>query len=144
MSANFSKRNKNSTTIDRAFTRFKIAGYELILSVMKELMQSAMEFALREHDERHQHHLEMGDGYGWALWHQGTLVAYNITSGSGELSGDAMGKLMDRTARTRDWYGVLLADMKPSHYFAVDYENDMLTATANMSKTAFQRFFKPA
>lgn len=143
MSGRFKQENERK--IMQAFERFKANSYERVLVVLKDLMQEAMEFALKTHDERHRNHLEMGDGYGWALWHRGTLVAYDIAAINSEISGDAFEKLMAISPyqhRGR-WFGVLLADMQPSHYFAVDYENDILNQTAQMSSEKFRQFFKP-
>ncbi len=135
---------KNSEKIDGAFSRFRAAKDEVIRRGMYKLLEEAVQYALMMHDERHQKHVEMGDTYGWMLVHNGAIEEVAVVAAPGE-QGDAADGLKSKASELpkNGWAGIVMAGMRPSSYFAVSYEEDILSTTAGYLKwNGFNKYFR--
>lgn len=132
----------NDKTIERAFARL-LSGERLSAErAMTDCLRAAVGHALEAHDERHRAHVESGDTYGWVLFHDGVAVGIEVHAG-GEAIGDVTERLLRMEGRVRrtGWVGVVMAGMRPSSFFSVDYEMDVMHDAAAMTARTFaQRF----
>lgn len=134
--------SRNNAVINRAFTRLKANKDRVIEAGMKDLLENAMLYAIGAHDHDHWFHKSTADTYGWILLHDGKGVAHNVNEGRhGE--GNAYGDLMavSRLVSQKGWVGVLLAYMGEPMYFVVEYEEEILAQTANITRENFNLFF---
>lgn len=134
--------SRNDAVINRAFKRLKSNKDRVIEAGMKDLLDNAMLYAIGAHDHDHWFHKSTADTYGWILLHDGRDVAHNVNEGRhGE--GNALGDLMavSRLVSQKGWVGVLLAYMGEPMYFVVEYEENILAQTANVTKENFKLFF---
>lgn len=136
-------RTHNDRTIENAFERLSGTSAKAVEDGMRRLLDEAMMFALQIHDAEHRKHIEAGDSYGWALWHDGSVVDTRVRakSGSTEASVDTELRTMQPPSQS-GWCGVIMAGMTPKYWFSIDYENDILNMTADEVKDNFHKYFK--
>ena len=134
---------KNEKTINAAFRRLQVRAFDRCREGMIRILREAVVYALEIHDMGHQRHLETGDSYGWGLWHNGKLIEISVTAKEGPVEGDTNLMLSAYPVPSLGWVGVVMAGMKPQYYFATQYENEILTATAQMVLSNFLYFFQP-
>lgn len=140
---------QNERTIDRAFRRMVDNKDMVIEKKMIELLQNAVYFALRSHDETHDMHINMGDSYGWVLLHDGKAVRHEITAGGDaevEARSNAYTELMSvsREVPQVGWVGIILAGMHKDvpPYFEVDYEIGILQETFDHTTNKAMQYVK--
>ena len=119
----------------------------VIENALVQMMDNAVLYALRSHDENHRMHIEMGDSYGWVILHDGNAVKHKVTEGKGQPAGNAYASMM-RIARDvagPGWIGIVVAGMNSSRpmYFAVDYEMGILYETIDHTEQTGLNRFKP-
>lgn len=134
--------SRNNAVIGKAFSRLSKSKDSVIEKGMKDLLESAMLYAIGAHDQNHWFHKSTADTYGWMLLHDGVGVAHKVNEGRhGE--GQAYASLMavSREVPQKGWVGVLLAYMGKPMYFVVEYEEEILWATRNVTKENFRLFF---
>lgn len=136
-------RKENKATIKSAFKAFRQSANEQFKMGMRNLLEAAVEYALVNHDERHQSHLKAGDSYGWILYHNGRQVGIHIISKGSEIKGNTKTEIKDIPVPKDGWVGVVMAGMVPESYFAVDYEEQILALTADDIRANYKRYFKP-
>lgn len=140
----------NNRTIDKAFKRLVLNKDKIVEAGMKRLMAYAMDYALSSHDHVHWGHRTTGDSYGWALVHNGSIVALNINAGHhGEGEAERQLRQAVGSVSSSGWVGILLAslrvenDRNSSILFNIDYELDLLNATQDEIRDYFTQYFKP-
>lgn len=131
----------NSNRIRKAFERILFRKDTEIENALRTVLDKAVPFALQAHDEFHQHHLDMGDTYGWMIAHDGEIIDMKTFSGRYE-EGDIRYQLETCDIPQKGWVGVVMAGMQPSSYFAVDYEVSVLDDTIEMTKPLFRSLFR--
>lgn len=133
----------NRKVIRSAFKRLTLSKNDIIRNGMERFLDDAVDYALNAHDERHQHHIEFGDSYGWILFHNGEKVSMNINSGT-ESKSSVSAKLESlRDSMPKEgWIGVLMATMHPFKYYVVSYEMDILNKTIDWSKKGLMSYFR--
>ena len=118
-------RNTNDKTIENAFARLSGSYGKSVQEGMRRMLDMGMEYALLSHDQQHRKHVENGDSYGWAMWHDGSVVETRV-----------------RPPSSSGWCGVIMAAMQPRYWFSLDYENDILNMTAAELRANFHKYFK--
>lgn len=139
---------KNEKTIENAFRRFVESEYRALIGGMKALLDAAVVFALRRHEERYLHsHLETGDSYGWAIGRQGQCVAIKVTAWT-DLPNTEEGieaklrSMVESLSSNKNKYiGVVMAGMKPAEYYNIEFEEEILDETMLMVEGDFDRYF---
>lgn len=134
----------NDKTIECAFARLLSSERSSAERAMTDCLRAAVSHALEAHDSRHRAHVESGDTYGWVLVHDGVAVDIEVHAG-GAAIGDVTDRLLRMEGRVRrtGWVGVVMAGMRPSSFFSVEYEMDVLHDAAAMTKRTFaQRFIR--
>ena len=71
-------RNTNDKTIENAFARLSGSYGKSVQEGMRRMLDMGMEYALLSHDQQHRKHVENGDSYGWAMWHDGSVVETRV------------------------------------------------------------------
>lgn len=133
---------ENDKIIENAFSRLAATEDELITSGLRKMLKDGMNIALQLHDAEHLHHIEMGDSYGWILWHNGDVVDMEVKAKH------HTGSSVEWQMRTipavvkEGWCGAIVAGMLPTHYFAYDYEIGILETTIDLVKENFHYYFK--
>jgi hypothetical protein len=140
---------KNSKVIENAFKRFATTEASAVISGMKSLLDAAVTYALKIHEERSLHnHLERGDSYGWALGVQGQCVAIKITEWE-DLPDTDIG-IKDKikeivenysAGKKNKYVGIVMAGMKPKEIYNFEFEEEILDDTMNMITGDFDRYF---
>ena len=140
---------RNERTIRKAFEGFMNNERQFMISGMKGLLDAAVIFALRIHQEKYLHnHLETGDSYGWALGYRGQCIAIKVNTWDDLPTTDAQitSDLMDivcRFSSNKDNYvGVVMAGMEPVEYYNVNMELEVLGDTINFVEGDFERYFQ--
>ena len=113
---------------------------------MEKSLDSAVKYALAIHKQRGLHsHLELGDSYGWMLLHDGVIKSTRVWEGKKDVARGnvtlSFNSLADKAPK-KGWIGVVVAGMKPAHYFIVDYEIDILNETIAMTRDNFLKYFR--
>lgn len=140
---------KNNKTIEDAFKRLAATEHFGVLSGMKALLDAAVVFALKVHEERYLHnHLETGDTYGWALGYQGQCAAIKLTTWEDLPDPEVMSiretltnMVIKLSSKKTKYVGVVMAGMSPASYFNVDIEDEVLETTKHMVESDFERYF---
>lgn len=136
----------NERVISRAFARLQKNRDRVAEAGLRDLLESAMLYALGEHDNRHWLHKSTANSYGWCILHDGHAVAHKVNEGR-HGDGNAFSDMMNASREVPQvgWVGILLASMQGDRpmYFAVDYEMSLLHETVNVTKANFGTFFKP-
>ena len=134
--------SRNESVINKAFSRLSKNKDKVIEKGMKDLLENAMLYAIGAHDHNHWFHKSTADTYGWMLLHDGVGVAHNVNEGRhGEGAAYAGLMAVSREVPQTGWVGVLLAYMGEPMYFVVEYEDEILTETRNVTKENFGLFF---
>lgn len=133
----------NEETIKNAFKVLRKSANDQFGMGMRDLLEAAVEYALVNHDERHQSHLKAGDSYGWILYLDGKQVGIHIISKGNEIKGNTRSEIKGIPVPKNGWVGVVMAGMVPESYFAVDYEEQILALTADDIRSNYKRYFKP-
>ena len=114
---------------------------------LEQMLEDAVLYALRSHDENHRMHIEMGDSYGWVILHDGEAVRHKVTEGKGQPAGNAYASMMRiaREVARPGWIGIVVAGMNSSKplYFEVDYEMGILYETIDHTEKKAISYFKP-
>ena len=139
---------KNEKTIENAFRRFAESEYRALIGGMKALLDAAVVYALRRHEERYLHsHLVTGDSYGWAIGRQGQCVAIKVTAWD-DLPTTAEGiekklraMVENQSSNKNRYIGVVMAGMKPAEYYNIEFEEEILDETIIMVSSDFDRYF---
>lgn len=136
-------RNTNDKTIENSFARLSGSYGKSVQEGMRRMLDMGMEYALLSHDQQHRKHVENGDSYGWAMWHDGSVVETRVRAKSGkeEASVDSGLRTM-KPPSSSGWCGVIMAAMQPRYWFSLDYENDILNMTAAELRANFHKYFK--
>ena len=141
---------ENNRKIDKAFQRLVLQKDEIIKAGMLRLMDDAMAYAISIHDSTHWGHRSTGDSYGWALVHNGGIVALKVNTGHhGEGEAERQLRQAVGSVRSTGWVGILLAslrvenDRQSSILFQIDYEIGVLNFTQDEIKDYFTNYFKP-
>lgn len=141
MATTTENKTANSRVIKAAFARLKAGEQSTVEAGMKSLLQEAMEYAIRTHDEKHPNHVQGKGDYGWVLMHDGRQIA--IRTNAPDNSGPARAQL-EKVAQSQGggsgWHGFLLAYMLG--YYSVDYEMNILYDTSAEIAVRFRQFFK--
>lgn len=139
---------KNAKTIENAFKRLASNEAFAITDGLKNLMDAAVKYALKVHEERYLYnHLETGDSYGWAVGRQGQCIAIKVTQWDDLPSTDA--KITDKlrtmaenaSSNKNKYVGIVMAGMKPTGFYNFEIEEDVLDDTMNMIGGDFDRYF---
>jgi len=142
MATRYEKRNER--VIRNAFKRLPASKDRVARKGLEDLLENAMLYALGEHDHRHWLHKSTANSYGWAIVHNGSVVAHKVNEGR-HGDGNAYSDMMSvaRGVSQSGWIGILLASMHGDRpmYFAVDYERALLEETADVTKENFGLFF---
>lgn len=135
---------QNNKTIKSAIANFKKSVSEGFQKGMENLLDYAVQYALDSHDEGHQQHLQQGDSYGWALYHNKKLVSYKIFSQVAKRNNALYSELKNvEIPSPKCWCGVVMAGMDPISYFSADYELNILALTKEEIQANFYSYFKP-
>jgi hypothetical protein len=141
-------KEKNAKTIENAFKRLAANEGFAITDGLKALMDAAVVYALRVHEERYLHgHLETGDSYGWAVGRQGQCIAIKVTEWTDLPSNNAsitnkLRTMAENASTNKNKYvGIVMAGMKPTGYYNIEIEEDVLDDTMNMVSGDFDRYF---
>ena len=119
---------------------------------LQTMLERGMRYAieLHESDQNHFFHLATSNSYGYAVVHNGKVVALEVNSYGSHGKGEAEAQLRDAARRTakEGWVGILLASMEANFgkrpvFFEVEYEQGVLNSTANMTEQEFKQYFKP-
>lgn len=139
---------KNAKTIENAFKRLASKEAFAITDGLKALMDAAVVYALKVHEERYLHsHLETGDSYGWAVGRQGQCIAMKVTqwddlpTTDAKISDKLRAMAEDASANKNKYVGIVMAGMKPAGYYNIEIEEDVLDDTMNMVGGDFDRYF---
>ena len=139
-------KEQNSKVIAQAFATATKRMNESIQIGFEELLEAGMEYCLNYHGNRHQHHLEMDDAYGWMLLYNGAEVRkriYGHPGGEKSNASEALDKVKGSCPST-GWCGVVLAGMEPINYFMVSKEfGIMRNSIRDIKAENFDEYFKP-
>lgn len=141
---------RNSSVINRAFSRLRKSEDAMVRDGMRRIMKDAMEYAISQHDHNHFGHRIHENSYGWALVHDGKVEELHI-NGARHGHGDAEDQLWAVAGEIgrRGWVGILLASMvlefngRRPVYFEIDYEVGIFAATTDKVEEWFNTYFKP-
>lgn len=137
----------NARKIASAFARSRTQIDLSLQAGMIELLERGVEYSLEHHDTIHWRHSESGDGYGWMLLYNGEERASRIFGNDSQLrenAREALTNVRGKYSGTQGWVGVVLAALKPAHYFQVLYEFiPMREAIRDIKSLDFNSIFKP-
>lgn len=135
--------NENERVITDAFARLRRGERELVPAALGRMLADAVDYALQFHDSEHRSHIELGDNYAWMIVHDGKEVGRWVKAASAEYGG-ANGMLdgMLASLPSTGWVGVVMAGMKPDHYYELDYEMDVMRDVISLTPDLFDRYFK--
>jgi len=140
---------KNEKTIWDSFAKLQAREYNMIRPAMTRLLRACVEYALFSHDllsgpGHKMMHLVIGDSYGWILFHNGVAVESEVTGGHDRHEAEAnITELLKRSGSgLHGWVGVVMAGMRPTKYFAMEYEVDILNMTMSFFKENYRNYFK--
>lgn len=135
----------NANKIASAFERFRSASELTMLTGMKAVLDAGVEYCLQEHDNRHRHHADEGDGYGWILLHNGNELERKLWGTDSDLRNNASEALtyVKSKASSEGYVGIVLATVKPVTYFNALYEFiPMRAGIRDLKSDDFTRYFK--
>lgn len=136
---------ENANKIASAFERFRSASELTMLTGMKAVLDAGVEYCLQEHDVRHRHHADEGDGYGWILLHNGTELERKLWGTNSDLRNNASDALTyaKTKASSEGYVGIVLATVKPVTYFNALYEFiPMRAGIRDLKSDDFSKYFK--
>ena len=136
-------KEENKQTIKNAFARLMAAKDEVIEAGMYELLENAVQIALKAHNEQHSNHIEIGDTYGWMLVHNHRIKEIAVVStanNKGRATKQLKAKLKELPQK--GWVGVVMAGLQPAKYFSLEYEEKMLTYSKRITQINFSQYFK--
>jgi len=133
----------NGSVIKNAFSRLCRTKDVEAESALQAALESAMDWALLEHDEEHQLHVVLGDNYGWAIIRENKVVKMNVKAPHGRDSEAArsLSSIASSFSGT-GWNGILMAGMSNNQtYYSISYEMDIMNSTVDFTRKNFNRFF---
>lgn len=134
----------NAAKIQKGFSRLASGKDAACRACLVETMERAMRFALSEHDGGHRLHTILGDNYGWAVYHDGSVTDCGVHREDG---GKTLGKLRTYGGRSGSgWCGILYADMEATggSYYSISYERAIMASTVQFTRGNFNRYFTAA
>ena len=132
----------NRDVIAKAFSGLRAAKDAACRETLRKLMSDAMALALDLHEGVGTSdiplHLVVGDDYGWAVLHGGSVVDMDVYTTDDNVG--TVRRKLSEAAKSEDvdpsvWTGIVMAGMEVMHY-SFGHERDILSATA---KDAAQR-----
>ena len=132
----------NAAVITKAFSGLRAAKDAACRETLRKLMSDAMALALDLHEGVGTSgiplHLMVGDDYGWAVLHGGSVVDMDVYTTDDNVG--TVRRKLSEAAKSEDvdpseWTGIVMAGMEVMHY-NFGHERDILSATA---KDAAQR-----
>lgn len=132
----------NRDVIAKAFSGLRAAKDAACRETLSKLMSDAMALALDLHDGIGSSdiplHLMVGDDYGWAVLHGGSVVDMDVYTTDDNVG--TVRRKLSEAAKSENvdpsvWTGIVMAGMEVMHY-NFGHERDILSATA---KDAAQR-----
>lgn len=132
----------NRDVIAKAFSGLRAAKEAACRETLRKLMSDAMALALDLHESVGTSdiplHLVVGDDYGWAVLHGGSVVEMDVYTTDDNVG--TVRRKLSEAAKSEDvdpavWTGIVMAGMEVMHY-NFGHERDILSATA---KDAAQR-----
>lgn len=140
-----SERQSNDRKIENAFGRFQRNVSQALEDGLVRMCESAVETALSLHIATDEH-LNTRDGYGYALFHSGALLASRTYIEGGTYKGKVEDYIASYVPSSDGYDAVIVADMSlpmlGSTYSFVK-ERDILTTTAQDVANDFGSYFKP-
>ncbi len=139
---------ENTKAIYRGFAKLARAKDGIIENGLYSLMESALDFLLEAHDVLHdgraQNHPSENDTLGYAIIHNGRIVETVAQSrGVWTPRGDVLTRLQKLASSvTASWAGIVCSDMA-NHWYRVDWEEDFLMYSADMTADVFKQLFVP-
>lgn len=132
----------NAAVITKAFSGLRAAKDAACRETLRKLMSDSMALALDLHEgvgtSDIPFHLVVGDDYGWAVLHGGSVVDMDVYTTDDNVG--TVRRKLSEAAKSEDvdpsvWTGIVMAGMEVMHY-NFGHERDILSATA---KDAAQR-----
>lgn len=132
----------NAAVITKAFSGFRAAKDAACRETLRKLMSDSMALALDLHEGVGTSdipiHLVVGDDYGWAVLHGGSVVDMDVYTTDDNVG--TVRRKLSEAAKSENvdpsvWTGIVMAGMEVMHY-NFGHERDILSATA---KDAAQR-----
>lgn len=135
-------KENNINTIKSAFARIKDNKDISIENAITTILEAGVTIALDLHDTFHQNHIENGDSYGYAVWHNGELIKTKVWSEKESPASVRSALTSYGSPSSIGWCGIVMAGMNPSEYYKFDYENDILNMTVSQVEQDFKKYFK--
>lgn len=145
MASSHNYKASNKAKIISAFAKSYVNAHMAMQQGLERLLNLGVEYCLKNHDARHQRHLQVGDSYGWLLMHNGEEIKRRIYAEGAEAEGNASSSLdWVKGIMPQDGYvGIILAGVDPPEYFQVLYEFvPMRQAIKDIKAEDFNRYFK--
>lgn len=151
---------ENQKKIEGAFAAALSRMDSVIIAGMSSMLDAGMDYCMQHHDDvveggrryHLEHHEQMKDSYGWALFHNGFEVMRKIHPAPGLSSKDGRevkGRASDALTAIRTeipmtgWVGVVLASVVPVSYFKLKAEfKVMRLATKDLKNDDFANYFE--
>lgn len=151
---------ENQKKIEGAFAAAMSRMDSVIIAGMSALLDAGMEYCLKHHDDvvengrryHFEHHEQMKDSYGWALFHNGFEVMRKINPAPGlkekdgrEVEGRASEALtaIRTSIPMMGWVGVVLASVVPVSYFKLRSEYKVMRlSTTELKHKNFAQYFE--
>lgn len=142
---------RNGQAIKRGLNWLTKQKDEITERGLKEILPDAMAYAREVHDHAHFGHRILRDSYGWAVVHDGKIVALEVNQGN-HGHGEATAQLQEvAKEHPEGWVGLVLASMvgeveggrkKHEVFFVEEYELDIMHATVDEIRDFFPAYFK--
>lgn len=132
---------KNNNTISSAFARMFADKSASIENALTTILEAGVSIALDLHDTFHQNHIENGDSYGYAIWHDGELSKVKIWSETESANSVRSALTSFGAPSSTGWCGIVMAGMNPAEYYKFDYEIDILNTTVSQIEQDFGKYF---
>ena len=137
------QKNRNNKTIMKAFNGLRHNKHNHLVAGLKGLLQDAVMFIYEQHRiDGHMNHLEYGDTYGWALYHNGQMIDKKINTGPYISDFSVSDELESRIAASKGYVGIVMAGMNPAAFFWEKHEIPYMELTADMIAAEYLRFFQ--
>jgi len=136
-------KEKNESTIKRAFARLQERKDTIIREGMINLAKAGLEYLVAVHNmhEMFMAHTTETDTLAYAVAHDGLIVASGChNGGDDDLPGSATDAAISILSGTSGWVAVILSEMEG--YYRVDYEQDFLFDVSFHTVAEFQTYFK--
>lgn len=138
-----SNEKRNVKTIERAIKLFQKEAEKVFIAGFESLLRDAVKICLDMHDRRMHMHTEIGDSYGWIMFHDKKEIKREVNAGTAEATGNANASLSAVNITDDGWVGVVMAGMDPPQYFAINYEFWVMRRAINkLSSRNFSKYFK--